>query len=60
MTPNKQLIFETREEAREYFEVEFDKDDSNYFTRNGWFRDNAFKEWLSEQNGIIKNEVNKQ
>ena len=54
MTPNKQLIFETREEAREYWKLEvypsnppkeFDGELDSYFTQ-----------WLSEERPIIKEE----
>jgi len=55
MTPNKQLIFETREEARIYFFQNYyicgvaDEEDV----------DEQFTQWLSEQNVIIKSEVKK-
>ena len=54
MTPNKQLIFETREEAREYFGLMPDiKTDSFY----NLAEKELFTQWLSEQNVIIKSEV---
>jgi len=57
MTPNKQLIFETREEAREYWQmnVPSDKWITKRIMNAGMFKE--FTQWLSEQNVIIKSEV---
>jgi hypothetical protein len=51
---NKQLIFETREEAKKHFRVYIYNVNAPEYS---WLQ---FDQWLSEQNVIIKSEGNKQ
>jgi hypothetical protein len=52
MTPNKQLIFETRKEAFEYFASIYSREE--IYGLGGYVT--GFAQWLSEENVIIKSE----